>query len=234
MDDTLRKAWTGIVTADDYEQHMSAIGQAQAAAELTARLLGAAELGPGSHVVIAGAGTGQLFDYTDPSQWKYFLLTCTDLNRGYLDRLEQRLARAGLCADVLVDDFESTALPPGCDLLLATLLLEHIHWPSGVAAIARLRPAFAGIILQENPPEMDSAVTPGRMVPPSIERALRSARVTLVPRDELVANLAACAFALQHSFELPVADGKRLVALLFAFQPSANQSSDGSQESTGS
>ena len=35
MDPELRRAWTEIVTADDYERHMAAIGQAQAAAELT-------------------------------------------------------------------------------------------------------------------------------------------------------------------------------------------------------
>ena len=222
MDEALRKAWTEIVTADDYERHMSAIGQAQAAAKLTELLLGAANLEGCSHVVIAGAGTGQLLDFLDPAALRIHRLTCTDLNRGYLDRLEERLRRSELHAELLMDDFECTALQHGCDLLRATLLLEHIHWPAGVASIARLRPARAGIILQENPPHMQSAVTPGRTVPPSIERALRSAHVTLVPRRELIASFAAEGFALQRSFECAVADGKQLVALLFAHESSAN------------
>ena len=32
MDPALRRAWTAVVTAEDYEAHMAAIGQAQAAA----------------------------------------------------------------------------------------------------------------------------------------------------------------------------------------------------------
>ncbi len=39
MDPGLRRAWTKIVTTDDYEVHMASIGQAQAAAELTAWLI---------------------------------------------------------------------------------------------------------------------------------------------------------------------------------------------------
>jgi len=39
MDPALRHAWTEIISADDYETHMAAIGQAQAAASLTEWLL---------------------------------------------------------------------------------------------------------------------------------------------------------------------------------------------------
>jgi hypothetical protein len=38
MDPELRHAWTGIVTVEDYEEHMASIGQTQAAAELTEHL----------------------------------------------------------------------------------------------------------------------------------------------------------------------------------------------------
>ena len=55
MDPELRRAWTCIVTADDYEEHMAAIGQAQAAAELTQHLVRSASLQPGSRITIAGA-----------------------------------------------------------------------------------------------------------------------------------------------------------------------------------
>ena len=48
MDAELRRAWTEIVLADDYEEHMAAIGQAQAAAELTRWLIGSAAPAPGS------------------------------------------------------------------------------------------------------------------------------------------------------------------------------------------
>ena len=35
MTESLRRVWTEILTAEDYDQHIAAIGQAQAGAELT-------------------------------------------------------------------------------------------------------------------------------------------------------------------------------------------------------
>ena len=46
---------------------MASIGQAQAAAELTHRLIQSASLRPGSRITIAGAGTGQMFDFLAPA-----------------------------------------------------------------------------------------------------------------------------------------------------------------------
>jgi len=67
MDPSLRQAWTEIVTADDYEEHMASIGQAQAAAELTKHLIRSASLTAGGRITIAGAGTGQMFDFLAPA-----------------------------------------------------------------------------------------------------------------------------------------------------------------------
>jgi len=70
MDPELRRASTEIVTAEDYEEHMASIGQAQAAAELTQQLVQSASLRPGSRITIAGAGTGQMFDFVDPAVFR--------------------------------------------------------------------------------------------------------------------------------------------------------------------
>jgi 16S rRNA A1518/A1519 N6-dimethyltransferase RsmA/KsgA/DIM1 with predicted DNA glycosylase/AP lyase activity len=121
MDPNLRLAWTEIVTADDYEEHMAAIGQAQAAAALTQSIIQTAALPRGAHVVIVGAGTGQMLDFMDTSLLSTFGMTCTDLNRSFLLRLEERLTNHGLRATILEDDIEHTTLTPGADLLLATL-----------------------------------------------------------------------------------------------------------------
>lgn len=59
-----RSAWTQIVTAEDYDEHMAAVGQAQAAAALTAELIQKAALHQ-RRLVIAGAGTGHMFDFLD-------------------------------------------------------------------------------------------------------------------------------------------------------------------------
>jgi hypothetical protein len=216
MDSALRRAWTEIITPDDYEQHMAAIGQAQAAAELTHHLVLTASLGPGSRIVAAGAGTGQMFDFLDAAVFAPHRLVCADLNAVFLARPRHRLARAGLRAAILVDDIERTALARGPDLLLATLLLEHIDWRRGVDAFAELRPRACGIITQENPPGMATAVTPGRRLPPTVAKAVEGAHPTLVPRDELIAAMAEHGFNCCQMAAKEVADGKRLVALLFA------------------
>src|SRR5258708_5874387 len=185
MDPDLRRAWTEIVTAEDYEEHMASIRQAQAAAELTRRLIQSASLLPGSRITIAGVGTGQMFDFLDPAVFGPYRLTCADLNPVFLVRLRERLEGHGLEAEILEDDIERTALKPRPDLLLATLLLEHISWRRGVEAFAQLRPRTCRIVLQENPPNIMAAVTPGRRLPPSIAKAVASAPPPLVPRDDL-------------------------------------------------
>jgi hypothetical protein len=162
----------------------------------------------GGRVVVAGAGTGQMLDFVDPALLRPYLLTFSDLNPAFL-------ARHGLAAAVLVDDIEQTKLEPAPDFLLAALLLEHIDWRRGVQAIAGLRPAACGIIMQENPEGMTSAITPGRPLPPSIARAVEISHAALVPREDLVAAFAAGGYACRDTWVREVADGKKLVALLF-------------------
>jgi SAM-dependent methyltransferase len=216
MDSALRRAWTQIVTAEDYEEHMAAIGQAQAGAALTEYILQSAQPPVGGLVAIVGAGTGQMLDFLDPATFRPFRIICTDLNPRFLVRLQERLAQHGLSATVLEDDIEHTALEPGTDLIVATLLLEHIDWRRGVEVLAGLRPTTCGIVIQENPPGMTSTVTPGRRIPPSITQALATARATLLPYDELLAAFAARGYVCKSSCAREVADGKRLIALLFS------------------
>ena len=215
MDEALRRAWTEIVTPADYEEHMARIGQAQAGADLTRHLLETASPCRGARVVFAGVGTGQMLDFLDVSRLRPFRLVFTDLNARFLESLKRRLAQLDLPAEVAEDDFENTALAPGPDLLIATLLLENIDWRRGVETISALRPAACGIIIQENPPEMKSAITPGRALPPSMAEAASQAHPVLVPYAQLVAAFVAHAYQQVDTSSRDVADGKRLVSVLF-------------------
>lgn len=212
---SLRRAWTQILTGEDYDEHMAAIGQAQAAAELTAELIQSADLPPDSRVVIAGAGTGQMFGLLNPALFQPFALICTDINLKFLARLRARLLRHNLNAFLLADDIERTSLPEAPDFLLAVLLLEQIDWRNGVEAIAALRPSRCGIIIQENPAGMTSAVTPGRPIPASMAAAFQTAQPKLVPRDELLTAFDARGYCCARTCACEVADGKQLVSLLF-------------------
>lgn len=218
MDSNLRLAWTQIVTGEDYEQHMAAVGQAQASAALTAELIQAAKLPDGSRILIAGAGTGQVFDFLDASVFRPFRLRGTDLNPAFLARLRERLLRNDLNALLIADDLEHTALVESPELLLAVLLLEHIDWHKGVEAIAAIRPASCGIIIQENPPGMTTAVTPGRQIPASMAAAVKIAHPKLVSQPELQHAFAIQNYSCALSRSKEVADGKRLIAMLFVAQ----------------
>lgn len=215
MDEHLRAAWTQIVTADDYEQHMAAVGQAQAGAALTQYLVQSAQLPAGARIVIIGAGTGQMLDFLDPALLRPFQIVCTDLNPDFLHRLKQRLAAHAIEATVIQDDIEQTTLEPGADLLLATLLLEQIDWRRGVNILAALRPAHCGIISQENPRDMASVLTPGRRVPASLAKAMESAHPVLIPHADLVSEFEATGYRAGAIRAEDVADNKRLIATLF-------------------
>src|SRR5262249_53237232 len=87
-------------------------------------------------------------------------------------------------------------------------LLEHIDWQRGVEAFVKLRPRWCAVILQENPPNMPTAVTPGRRLLPSIAKAVEIGRPMLVPRQELVLAMTAQGYRCRESAVREVADGK--------------------------
>jgi hypothetical protein len=143
MDSSLRVAWTQVVTADDYEQHMAAVGQAQAAAALTAEIVRESGLRAKSRILMLGAGTGQMFDFIDPALLRPFELICTDLNPTFLARLRARLNTLGLRPVLVVDDIEKSAIAGSVDLLLATLLFEQLDWVQASRRWQQLGRVFA-------------------------------------------------------------------------------------------
>lgn len=63
---------------------------------------------------------------------------------------------------------------------------------------------------------MTTAITPGRRLPTSVAKAVETAHPRLVPRDQLIAAMAAKGYAFRDSAIRELADGKRLVGILFA------------------
>lgn len=215
MDSSLRVAWTDVVTADDYEQHMAAIGQAQAAAALTAEIVRESGLPANSRILVIGAGTGQMFDFIDPALLRPFELICTDLNPTFLGRLSARLRMLDIRPLLVVEDIESTAIAGSIDLLLASLLFEQIDWRKGVEAVAALGPRLCGVIIQQNPEGMTTAVTPNRRVPDSLVEGFRTAQPKLLPHAEFVAAFERSGYTPETTRARDVADSKQLVSTVF-------------------
>lgn len=202
---TLRDAWRGGVAAEDYESHMAAIGQAEANAGHLAGFAGRVA----GRILIAGAGPGQFFDYLEPEALDICRAVFTDINPLFLTALRHRCPGATCVAD----DLESTSLLGGFDGACATLVLEHTEWRAVVANLIRLAPLVM-IVIQVNPPEMATAVSPGR-TPPGSMRAFKEVHPHLIDEAALREEFRRHGVRLVHRHDRPVADGKTMRALTF-------------------
>jgi hypothetical protein len=207
---TLREAWTRHIAAEDYEAHMAEIGQAQANASLVLELLAAAAPEPGSRVLIAGAGTGQMFDCSGTEPFRPYRLTCSDINAGYLDKLRARCE-----CETVVDDIEDSRLLPGFSVIIVVLVLEHVDWRKALASLARLKPGRVLVVIQRNP----EGPLPPRERIGTMRLFGTEIHTGPVPAPDLVTEFERLGFGLKLQRERPVDDGKTMVGLLFAGVP---------------
>lgn len=214
---TLRQVWTEFVTPEDYEAHMAAVGQAQANAELVKVML---EKWPpdGRRLLFAGAGTGQILDFTGPDFLEPYQVTFTDINAPFLDRIKDRLARTG-CRDhhEIVDDLENTQLEAYYSGAVVVLVLEHIHWRKGIESLAKLQTGRCYIVIQENPPEL----SPARQPVGSMSIFLQ-VTPKLVPAEDLIEAMCDQQYSLIGRESRTVADEKKMVGLVFERSAFAN------------
>jgi hypothetical protein len=211
----LRDAWSRTITAEDYEAHMAAIGQAQANAALVAEYLQAQPPSRHASLLFAGAGTGQMFEYVSPEILLPFNATFTDINAGYLNRLRMRLARApGLRYSTVVDDLEQTTLSRQFDLVLAVLVLEHVEWRAALAVLCQLTERELFVVIQENPPNDTMALTAIREIPETM-RVFREVHPALIASADLQSEMRKHSFRRTYSAHKMVADGKKMLALGF-------------------
>lgn len=195
---------------------MAAAGQAQANGELVRHMV---ESWPPANprLLFAGMGTGQILDYSGTGFLEPYRPTFTDINRGFLDRLEKRLVRLGCDSyQTAIDDLEDTRLQPPWGGVVVVLVLEHIDWRKGVASLGRLQAERCYIVIQENPPGS------ARVRPPVGSMSIfQQVRPNLVPPDQLIDAMAAQQYSLIASESRLVTDDKKMTGLVFARQESA-------------
>ena len=206
---TLREVWISQVEPDDYETHMAAIDQAQANARLVRDLFESAGVPKGSRVLIAGAGTGQIFDYLPEGYFDGYRLICSDISSRLLDRLRRRVT-----CETVVDDIEESKVLPGLGAIIAVLVLEHVDFRRALASLARLHPERLILVIQENPPQMTTAITPGRQVPASL-CVPEESQPQLIPIQQLTDEMTRIGFTLRRMLTAEVADEKKMIGLLF-------------------
>ena len=207
--EALRQAWLSVHPAD-YEQHMANIGQAQANARLTGRWLESLE--SGAKIIMPGAGPGQMFAHLDPALWAPHELTLTDIQPVFLKLLKQR---APAHAVITEDDIEATRLTGPYTHALIVLVLEHVAWRSALQSLKTWRIENVLVVIQQNPPEVASAVTPGVTVPGTMTAFRDTAHPHLLDPAELVAAMQALGYRLARVDTETVAHGKQMLGHVF-------------------
>jgi hypothetical protein len=206
---TRREAWENTVSAEDYELHMREIGQAEANARLLRELIESHP--PEGQLLIAGAGTGQMFDFVDPNYFAAYQPVCSDINAGYLKLLAERLKRKQIYWQTALDDLEDSAFKVPFGGIAAVLVLENLDWHKALETMVRLAPVVYVILQQDT-----ESSSPGRTLPGTMQVLVEEARPQLVAVDELTAEFAKRGYELKFSAYRDVADGKRMQGLVFA------------------
>lgn len=207
---TLRHVWTSALRPADYEAHMAAIGQAEANAGHVADFLKRCQPHAGARVLVAGAGTGQMFDSIAPALFEGLRAVFADINPEFLACLRARFPGA-VC---VADDLERSALSGEFHAAGAVLVLEHIDWRKGLDTLAALAPRWLFLVVQQNPVEMTMAVTPTRRLPGSMQ-VFSEVHPELRDPEVVIGHLSMRGYELAERRPRPVADGKTMLGLLF-------------------
>ena len=215
MDSGERKGWMKIISVNDLDSHMAAIGQAQANAEIIQQMFRDYDLRKEAKLLISGCGTGQLFDYAKPSDLGDFELTLTDINSAYLSATEQRLGKfGGVKYNLKIDDIEATNLQGHYDGILIVLVLQHVEWKKALDSMSKLKPTRFYIIEQEQDPTQHF-VTKSRKLSQAFQKYAEIANPQLIPRNELIDYLKEKGYSNVKIYERQVPDNKTMVGFVF-------------------
>lgn len=213
---TLREAWSKIIQPADYELHMANVGQAQANAELVRELVGMG--GVGQRILFAGCGPGQFLEVASPDYLLPHRCVFTDLSPAFIEQVRTRAQSLRLDFEALLDDVEESKLEPGFDAVILVLVLEHTRWQRTLAEMIRLQPRRLIIVIQRNPSEMATMVTPHRELPGSLKTCAEGEKPTLLEPGELVAFLGGQGWVERLREVRDVADGKAMIGFVFEEQ----------------
>ena len=213
---SLKEGWAGVVRPEEYDAHMSNVGQAQMNAAMVMRLMESLDIPDGGRILFAGAGTGQMFLYANFRPLNHHSTVFTDISPTLLETLRIRAEEHDLVNfEVRVDDIENSQLEPGFAAVIVVLVLEHVDWKRAVSELVRLSKGRILIVIQENPAGMTENASPHRPLAESLKTAMANEKPHLIDRDELVAEMGHCGMELYNQLACEVPDGKKMVYLLF-------------------
>ena len=216
MDAGERRGWMEIITAADLDSHMAAIGQAEANAKIVKQMLAEHPLSPNSRLLIAGCGTGQLFDYVKPHDLGSNVeLVLTDINPSFLAKARERLQSfSRFRYSTTLDDIEDTRLKGVYESVLVVLVLQHVECGKALESLLSLSPNRLYIIEQEQDPSQH-AVTKSKKLLDAWKRYAEVANPKLVQRQELTDFLQKKGYQVVGKYERAVPDNKTMYGFVF-------------------
>ena len=212
---TLREAWSSVIAPEDYELHMANVGQAQANADLMRELVSTQSSKVSRRLLFAGCGPGQFLEVASPDYLFPHRCVFTDLSPAFIEQVRVRAASIGLDFEALVDDVEDSQLEPGFDAIILVLVLEHTQWQRTLTEMIRLQPNRLIIVIQRNPTEMATMVTPNRELPGTLKACAQGEKPRLLEPEELVSFLSGLGFVERRREVREVADGKEMIGIVF-------------------
>ena len=216
MDSGERKGWLEIITINELDSHMAAIGQAEANADIVKQMFAEYPLQPNSRLLIPGCGTAQLFDYIQPSDLGSNIeLVLTDIKPSFLAKARERLQRfSGINYTTQEDDIEDTKLKGTYGSALVVLVLQHVEWQKALDSLVSLNPSKFYIIEQEQDPSQH-AVTKSRQLSEVWRRYAEVANPQLILRKELTDYLVKKGYEVIGSYERAVQNNKTMYCFVF-------------------
>ena len=157
-----------------------------------------------------------MFDFLSAEQVRPEEMVFSDWNPRFLEELRGRLERTGRRpGETVVDNIEQTGLVGPYSNVAITLVLEHVEWRLALRSLVRWGAERVLLVIQENPANLASAVTPGRTVPGTMNVFRERAVPHLIPVEELTAAMGEAGFRRERIETAVVSDEKKMLGCWF-------------------
>jgi len=210
-----KEAWKSTIPANDLDKHMLATKQVLANAKILQNIIGDFPIND-MKILVPGCGTGQIFNYLNPTIFSDSNLIFTDINKEYLEKLDLRLKKfQKISYKIIKDDIENTKIQEQFDSCILILILEHIDWEKAIKNILNFGVKSFYIIIQKQDKNKQT-VTSYKDIPKSITKFSTIAKSHLISASEIEQYFKKEGFNLLRECGEKVINNKEMVGLYFS------------------